>query len=364
MRYVTYCWIAVMITAGAAGGVSLAADPSPEAVRRELERQVRAMLEPALQENAGVGFRSFECRLPVPSDSGARLHCEGIDEDGDWLGYAIQVTEDGAATVALASERASGLDEQSRATLEAPCRRFLDQYQRRDWDALVTDLHPALRGQERFSSAPEDLRDMRELFGDVQSSELDIHAVRDSGRQELVYTLTCANGKATARFGVAPDDDGTWRVIAFLVTAPAGSPEQALLLDRVGRANLSQLTGRSVRRLDAPLAALVHPGDAVEGTIVLDDGRRLPIRVSQTGWKDDFDPVDYRFSILDVRWLVRRAVADRLPAPVSVECDAAVVPDGGETGCTAVGGDGSRLQLVVSRSGGDHRMRVRAPSGG
>jgi len=86
----------------------------------------------------------------------------------------------------------------------------------------------------------------------------------------------------------------------------------------------------------------------------------MPVRVAQTGWKDDFDPVDYRFSILDVEWLVRRALEKQFPGLERVECDAAVVPDGGETACTAIGENDARLDLVVSRSGGEHRMRRRA----
>ena len=363
MRTTGVFLLALAALAGVSAVESQPADATPEDVKQALEQGVRGILEPALRSRAGVGFRSFECEVPPDFGPGRRFQCEAIDEEGDWLGYAIRVEEDGTATVDLASERASELDSESRATLEAPCRRFLERYQAREWDALVADLHPALREKETLESARADLREVRELLGDVTSTELELHAVHESGRQELVYGVTCAHGRASARFGVEPDDAGVWRVIAFLVSAPPGSREQAVLLERVARRNLSEIVGTQVKEIDAPLERLVRPGDAVEGEIQLEGGRRMPVRIAQTGWKDDFDPVDYRFSILDVEWLVRRALAKQLPDVVTVECAAPVVPDGGEIGCTAIGRQGEPLDLVVSRSGGEHRMHRRTSPG-
>ena len=355
--------LALATLAGVSAVESQPADATPEDVKQALEQGVRGILEPALRSRAGVGFRSFECEVPPDFGPGRRFHCEAIDEEGDWLGYAIRVEEDGTATVVLASERATALDSESRATLEAPCRKFLQRYEAREWDALVADLHPALREKETLESARADLREVRELFGDVTSTELELHAVHESGRQELVYALRCERGILSARFGVEPDDAGVWRVIAFLVSAPPGSREQAVLLERAGRRTLSETVGAPVKRLEAPLERLVRPGDAVEGEIQLEDGRRMPVRIAQTGWKDDFDPIDYRFSILDVEWLVRRALAKQLPDLVTVECAAPMVPDGGETDCMATGRQGERLDLVVSRSGGEHRMHRRTSPG-
>jgi hypothetical protein len=358
-------WVVVAASVAALVRVDAegASDPSSGSLKAALEQQVRAILEPALRSSAGVGFRTFGCDLPTPFEPGSGFRCEAIDEDGDWLGYAIKVAKDGSATVILASERAKGLDPEARATLEAPSREFLVHYQDRDWDALVSELHPALREQGGFDEARRDLAEMRDLFGAVESAKLEIHSVRHTGRQELVYALDCEHGHASLRLGLAPDDHGTWRVVAFLLSAPPGSPEQAMLLERVGRARLSQVTGEVVKRVDAPFDRLLIPGDAVEGTLELEDGRRMPMRVAQTGWRDDFDPVDYRFSILDVAWLVRRALAATLASPVEVTCETPVVPDGGETKCTAVGGDGTRREVVVTRSGGAHRMRALAPLG-
>ena len=355
--------LALATLAGVSAVESQPADATPEDVKQALEQGVRGILEPALRSRAGVGFRSFECELPPDFGPGQRFQCEAIDEEGDWLGYAIRVEEDGTATVVLASERAAQLNAKLRVTLEEPCRRFLDRYQARDWEALVADLHPALRVNENLETARTNMAEVRDLLGDVESIEAEIHAVDESGRQELVYGLTCAHGRASARFGVEPDEAGVWRVIAFLVSAPPGSREQAVLLERAGRRTLSETVGAPVKQLEAPLERLVRPGDAVEGEIQLEDGRRLPVRIAQTGWKDDFDPVDYRFSILDVEWLVRRALVKQLPDLVAVECAAPVVPNGGEIGCTAIGRQGERLDLVVSRSGGEHRMRRRTSPG-
>jgi len=354
----------MVMTAGAFAGQVNHKEGAREAAKAALERSVRSILEPALRKSAGVGFRSFQCELPGQLGAGNRFQCEGIDEDGDWLGYSIRIEEDRSATVVLASERASALDAETRATLEAPCRRFLDRYQARDWAALDADLHPALKAEKTYASASSDLREVRELFGGIRSDRLEVHAVDESSRNQLVYTLDCKRGRLSARFGLEQDDHGMWRVIAFLVSALPGSREQAMLLEKAGRKSLAETIGAPVAGLNAPLERLMRPGDAVEGVVELEDGKRMPVRIAQTGWKDDFDPVDYRFSILDVTWLVRRALAHRLPAPITVRCNDAVVPDGGETGCTATGADGTRLDLEVTRSGGAHRMHRRAPQGG
>lgn len=357
---------ALVVAAIAAGVHAGQVDPqkgSHEAAKVILEQSVRSILEPALRKSAGVGFRTFECELPPGLDAGQRFHCEGIDEDGNWLGYSIRIEKDRSATVVLASERASQLDAKTRATLEKPCLRFLEQYDDRDWKALDADLHPALRSDKSYSAASSDLREVRELLGKVRSHRLETHAVDESGLNQLVYALDCERGRLSARFGMAQDDHGVWRLVAFMVSATPGSREQAMLLERAGRKRLGEIIGAPVARLDAPLDRLVRPGDAVEGVAELADGKKMPVRIAQTGWRDDFDPADYSFSILDVVWLLRRALAQRMPVPIAVRCDDAVVPDGGETNCAATGGDGSRLDLVVSRSGGTIRMRRRKPQG-
>jgi len=111
-----------------------------------------------------------------------------------------------------------------------------------------------------------------------------------------------------------------------------------------------------IERVDAPFERLVRRGDVVQGTAVLDDGRKLPVRIEQHGVRDDYEVNDWRFAVIDAEFLMERALRPKLENLETVTCDASVVPDGGETTCVAIQEGGETRAFVLRRDGGDHRL--------
>lgn len=323
----------------------------------DLAAEVRAVLEPALRESSGVGFVEFGCDAEPPLTAGRRFRCDGVDTEGDRLTYVLEVDEEGQTTVVRASEPATALPAADLEALEAPCRAFLAAYQERRWSTLYGDLHPAL--QEAVGGTVQMvgmLEPIRSFLGGVISAEPSRHTVTLGHGQELGYDLVCANGRGEARFQLTPGDDGGWKLLAFLVTVPAGSHEQAVLVEREGRSKLSPVIGAEITGIEAPLRDLRVQGDEVEGVARLADGRAIRVGVEQHGSRDDFDPDDYRFFVLDVEFLVGRSFEARGTATESVVCGAASLEDGGRTTCTVVFAGGAAQSVVVRREGGTHRM--------
>lgn len=338
--------------------------PGPEALAAALAEAVRPTLESALREQARVGFVSFSCAPPPAFAAGARFSCGAVDEDGDRLLYTIEMDENGGATVVRTAQPAAQLPASSRELLETPCLEFLDLYDRRDWAALHAGLHPRFRESDPLENLRDRLVGMRSTFGSVGTISPTLHAVSFEGGNQLEYEVAAERGTLLARFAVAPGEEGgRWLVTAFLLTARPGSPEQALLLRQTGIEVLSRAVGAQVVRVEAPLDRLVKVGDAVEGTAWTGDGRAVPIMVDQHGLRDDFDAKDFRFFVLDAALVARRGLEEQLGGVATVECRDAVVPDGGETTCVATSFADERLEVLLSRAGGEHRLRWRPLSG-
>ena len=222
---------------------------------------------------------------------------------------------------------------------------------------LFDQLHPGL---QKIVGGPagvdELLASVREFFGEVRSARPEWFAVRQSGGQELEYRLSCANSEAEARFRIGADDSGELRLLAFTVTALPGSEEQAELLRRTAPEKLTPIIGAEVERVDAPFEQLIRRGDVVEGTARLVDGRELVVRIEQHGWRDDFDLNDYRFAVIELQFLIERALRQQLGDLASVSCDARVAPDGAQASCVATLSSGESSEYIVRRQGGDHRL--------
>jgi hypothetical protein len=340
--------IVVLITHAIAG--------SAVAVDTEgLAAAMREALEVELRTAAGYGYRSFACDIDQDVALGNRFECSAVTESGEQIEYSIGTTEEGGATVVLTSQPASQLTAEDRAILEAPCRAFLEDYGRRAWDPMYASFHPALREVVSAEGARAMLEPVRSDLGSVRGAELVTHAIHESGRHELVYALDCEHGAGQARFGIMVEEEGT-RLVAFVVTAAPGTPMQAAMLQEAAREMLGDLIGEPVVRVHAPLERLEKVGDAVEGSARLGDGRDVPIRAEQHGRKDDVQPIDCRFQVLDVPWLLRRMLAAQPAGVESVDCPQRVAVDGATMTCTATTGDGDRLALTIRRIGGDHRL--------
>jgi len=345
----------ILIIAVLTWGPGVGADTPPDA-NAQLTAAIRGMIEPNLKTSAGVGFRTFECDALLPLQQDSRIDCDALDDEGDVLRYVIAVDDEGMAEVVLASQPAGQLDDGLKAALDAPCRSFLADSEAGRWTELYAELHPVLQEEVTAAGLRTQLESAWDLLGQRRETDLTTHAIHVSGRHELVYSLECANGPGMARFGVAEDDAGVTRVTAFTLSAAPGTPLQATMLEAAGRDMLSGLVGRPIVRLDAPLDRLMRPGDAVEGTAGFADGGDMPFRAEQSGRKDDFDPIDYLFQVLDAPWLVDRMFAQQSKEAASVECPSRVVPDGGHQICTVDLVTGERLAVTVARRGGDHRV--------
>lgn len=319
-----------------------------------MEAAVRQALESELEKGYGIGFSSFECDIDEDIAPGGRFDCQTVDESGDRMDYTIGIDESGGASVILVSQPASQLSDADRRILETPCRAFLDEFSAGDWATLYASLDPSLSEAVTADGARAMLEPVRSVLGAVEKAELQTHAINESGRQELVYDLDCERSPGEARFGIAIGDEGA-RLTAFVITPAPGSSGQAVMLEAVGRDMLSGLIGENVVRVNAPFSDLRELGDAVEGTAWLEDGRDLPIRAVQSGRKDDFDPVDYRFQVLDVPWLLRHMLEAKSRKVESVDCPQRVVADGQVLSCTVATDDGT-LIVTLQRQGGHYRV--------
>jgi hypothetical protein len=346
-----------------AGTPIATADGPPPELLAELSASMRGLIEPGFEANLGFGFASFECRVESELVAGSRFDCDAVDMEGDEIRYTLEVDDEGMASVVLASQPADALSPSDRALLDPPCRRFLDRYAERDWNALIADLDPALLE----ISPPEEIRaeliPVREALGELRSAEAVTYARNATGRHEMEFALDCADGPGFARFGLAIEHDRAV-VTAFVVSPTPGSAVHARLLAVEGREKIAALTGESVDHIVAPIEQLQHVGDTVDGTAMLTDGRELIIGVVQQGRTDDFDTIDYRFQVLEVSWLLTRAYASAADPATAVDCPSRTAPDGGTMTCRVTFGSGVQRDVTVARRSGDHRIVDSQPVGG
>ena len=339
-----------------AGTTSLPAqEPSREEMLEQLSTTMRGLVEPSFKESVGFGFSSFTCEVDTDLGPGSRFDCTAIDEEDEPIGYTFEVDDEGMATVVLATQLAENLTTGDRAELEPPCIRFLDLYSKADWATLISELHPALLETVSGEQVEAQLAPVREALGEIETVDLISYGRHVTGRHELEYRLQCALGPGVARLGLFIDDDGA-RVAAFAVSPSPGSELHDSMMEAAGRDLIASVIGEPVARVDAPIDQLTSVGDAVEGTAWLSDGREIRIGVVRHGRTDDFDSIDYRFQVLEVRWLLMRAFAARPDPAVSVTCPTRTAPDGGTLTCRVELASGETRDVTVVRSSGDHRI--------
>jgi len=342
-----------------AGAAPLSAqEPTREQMIEQLSKTMRGLVEPTFRESVGFGFSSFVCEVETDLGPGSRFDCTAVDEEGERIRYTFEADDEGMATVVLATQFAENLSAEDRAVLEPPCLRFLDFYSLGDWDALISELHPALLETVPGDKLQAQLVPVREALGEVQSVSLvtsSRHVMNQRDRHELVYELECAKGPGVARLGLYIDDGGV-RVAAFVVSPSPGSVIHTQMLSDLGREMIASFVDEPIERIDAPIDDLRSVGDSVEGTAWLNDGREIRIGIVQQGRDDDFDTIDYRFQVLEVSWLLMRAFAARPDPAVAIECPTRVAPDGGTLTCRAEFASGEARSVTVARSSGDHRI--------
>jgi len=324
--------------------------------------ELREVLESQFEASVGIGFVSFDCDLDPEVARRGYFFCQAVDEEGDRFRYQIRMDSETPPEVALVLQPAAQLPVDTTDTLEPPCRDFLKDYDDEAWGPLHAALHPNLQETISVDGARERLEPVRQTLGAATTVELDSYGYRTSGRHELEYRIGGRGGSGLFRCGLASDDQGNARVIAFLVTAQPGSALQASMLRPVARQRIAELTRESVESIEAPLEQLAEPGDAIEGTASLASGEVLAIRGEYRGDPYDFEPIDFAFQVLDVPFLVKRYFGSQNRTVQSIECPTPVAPDGASITCEIVLDGDERLSVTVARRGGDHRMLAAEPT--
>jgi hypothetical protein len=353
--------VAMVLTTGFSIGDAQEAASFDEALE-ELTAAVRGMVEPQFEAGVGFGFSSFKCIVAAELGPGSFFDCVAIDEEGDTIRYTMGIDDEGTASVVLASQPAAELSESDRAVLEPPCLRFLDRFDAGGWEELLAELHPSLLETVSAEEIVSQLEPMGHSLGEIRSTTLDSYGRHASGRHEMQYTLDCANGPGVARFGLLETDEELQ--IAFFTVRPApGSALSGELLTVEARTMLTTVIGEEVSRIEVPFDRLDHIGATVEGTAWLSDGRDIPIRAVQHGRADDFDTIDFTFQVLDVPWMIRRALASRPDPAETIDCPTRTAPDGGSVTCRVGLTSGGVFAVTVARQGGDHRITAFEPIG-
>lgn len=335
------CWLP---TAAQSQGPSVTSD------------DLRGSLEESFREATGLGFASFDCEIPADFRLGQEIACEAVDEEGDRFFYRVATAKDGGDTTFTAAQPIEQLTPTGRASLERPCVAFLEAFRLSAWPSAHSALSPELQQELSLTDLQSMLEALGEAFGEIRSVEAETYASPAPGVHRLEYSIATASGDAVARFRLHSAEDGTARILAFLLTARPGSSLQGSLLEATGRRALEPLLERLVTRIEAPLHELVRIFDAVEGAAVLADGTKIPIRVEQHSSAWDLDGNDYGFQVLDVPWLLRRHLESAGSAPVEIDCPSRVAPDGGHVDCVVTVAGGDEARYTVSRRGGEHRL--------
>ena len=341
------------------------ASASPSAAQDDVSAaiaELRQVLESQFRASVGIGFLSFDCDLGPEVARRGYFFCHAVDEEGDRFRYQILMDNENPPEVALVLQPAAQLPADTRDALEPPCREFLKEYNDEAWGPLHAALHRNLQEIITLDGARERLEPVRQALGAATTVELDSYGYRTSGRHELEYRIGGRGGGGLFRCGLAFDDQGTARVIAFLVTAQPGSALQASMLRPVARQRVAELTQTSVVSIEAPLEELAEPGDVIEGTASLASGEVLAIRGEYRGDPYDFEPVDFAFQVLDIPFLVRRHFGSQNRTVVSIECPTPVAADGTSITCETVLDGDERLLVTVARRGGNHRMLAVEPA--
>jgi hypothetical protein len=343
-----------------ASGAAIPAEPAGNGLSAEVSALARSLVEPVYRKANGHGFSTFACDVPKPVPPGGSFDCDAVDEKGETARYTLTVDGDGQATIAVVSFPVSRLGPEERAVVEPPCRAFLDAYRRAAWKELHAALHPALRAQLPLAALEAQLGPALGSMGVLGAVSIRSVSVRSTPdpevrHSELVWALDSEKGPGIARFRIEYDGEVP-RVSAFRIYPAAGSALQASILEAMLRGKASELLGEPVARLAGPLETLEKAGDAVLGTAHLASGREVPVRIEQSGRRDDFERNDFTCQVLDAPWLIRRSFASRSLELTTVDCPSRVVPDDGSQVCQALLKTGERYAVTIHRSGGEHTM--------
>jgi hypothetical protein len=346
--------LAAALFLGLAGTTAMAGTVSGPASKVQ---EIREPLEQQFRDVTGLGFDRFDCDpLPTPTERW-ELTCEAVDEEGDRFIYRIVSDGSGEAPSVSMSQPVTQLNPAGLERIAKPCEAFIDAFDERDWQVIHAQLEADFQASFPVERVEAILLPLRNEFGHIGSKRAVRYGSPQRGVHQLEFSIVTDHGEAAGRFRLAFVDDENVRIIGFLLTAQPGSELQAHLLAQQGAAAIRPFLDQSVVSLEGPFSDLRRIGDAAELSASLESGATIAVRVEQTGTTHDLDANDYVFQILDAPTLVRHQLTSSGFSPQEVDCPVRVVPDGGETGCTATLSDSSTRRFTLARRGGEHWLR-------
>lgn len=296
----TALMLALLLSIGTPLGAEPSAAGSSDSPAARLA-QVREALEAPFRQQAGIGFREFDCDLPA-SDGPNRAQefsCTAIDEEGDRFIYRVwREPEDGESRVSQ-WQPPEQIPAASRATLAAVAEGFLGAFVEGNWTQLAASRHPALASKQSTEALRASLAPMRTRAGHLGTAQLMLVGQPDAGSFVLEYRLGSEQGPLMLRLQLRDADSGL-AVSGYLLVPEDGSSLAAAMLAEQAAISLGALLDGRITGLDVDMQQLRRAGNAAVGQIQLQRGAALPVLVSRIGTAYDFDQNDYRFSILDL----------------------------------------------------------------
>lgn len=322
----------------------------------EVTASIQSHLEGQFRAVTGLGFTAFQCTYPRGWPGSREILCDATDEENDELHYRLLFLEGEAEPRSAMKQPVDQLNPEGLATLSVPSDAFLQAFAVEDWNVVLSTLSPPFQQQVDTTRLAAVLAPLKAAFGNVTGSEMTFYATPSEGLHQLDYSLATDRGEAAARFRLSIDESGQSHIVAFLVTADPGSLLHAQLLEETTKTALAQFFDEPIREVRGPLDELIYIGDMTEVDLVLDSGRQVRARLEQHGSTYDTDNNDYRFQVLDVQTLIGLHLASTDRTAESIDCPAAVVPDGGSLDCVVKEAGGTTTRLRLLRRGGEHRL--------
>ena len=347
----------MLLAAVACCSTESAAQAAPAADNERLA-QIREAIEVPFRLQAGIGFRSFDCDLPLSvagEASALEFSCAAVDEEGDRFTYRLWRDRESGETRVSQWQPAGQVPDSVRLPLTKAAEVFLDGFASQDWTQVAGSRHPALVDIQDAAALRESLGSLRERIGSIQARTLQQISQPEADSFSLEYALKSAQGPLQARLQLREVEEG-YAVSGYMITPEDGTPLAAAMLAEQASLSLATLIGSEVIALEVETQRLRRAGDSAVGQVRLAKGQPLAVLVSRVGTAYDFDQNDYRFSILDLPWIVARHEVQNDRPQSTVQCAERFAADGESVLCKVTRSDASEHIYRIERRGGEHRM--------
>ena len=335
----------------------LLAQPSAAQAPEDPLQVVREALETPFREQTGIAFRDFECELPRDLElSGiSEFSCLATDEEGDRFTYRLWRTEENPNGTISQWQPPEQVPTSVLQPLTRTAERFLQAFAEADWEAAAATRDPSLAEAQTREALAEALTALRQRVGEVVDFKLMLFGEPGPGTHALEYRVDSSMGPLLARIRLRSTANDA-AITGYLITPEDATPLAAAMLREQASLSLGPLLGTEVESLKLDLEQLAQAGDTTVGEVTLVRGTPVAVLVSRVGTRYDYSQNDYRFSILDVPWMIARHEVENGRPDSEVRCPRRIAEDGGSIDCEVLQPDGSRTAYRVYRRGGEHRL--------